>query len=322
LRLSDDHSEIIMTGVMQDGLSAAVKQMLDATPTINAIRLESPGGRASEGYSLALLVKQYHLATFSARLCASACTFAYMAGEPRFLATGGKLGFHSSSMDGVTSSTKADAVIQVLYQEAGVPQAFIDKALSTAPKDIWYPTVHELATARVITDLVDDQNFLPSSRKYWTSETDLDRQLKADLVIATVAQLDPDSFTKLRNLFLEGARQRRGLAQMEAAMRDFVSGELMPSYYRRAPDDVLIRYERTRLYVMHYLEQNAPATCVTMLAPKASIGVDSDDRWPNRSTRSLGKRWLISSLQPCSVRIIRRTMRLTDVPVRTSGRPC
>src|SRR5262245_52084620 len=114
LSLSDDHTEIIMTGEMRDGLSARVKQMLEANPRISAIKLESPGGSGGEGYQLALLVKEHHLATFSARLCASACTFVYMAGEPRFFVASGKLGFHSTSVNGVKSA-EGNKFSQILY---------------------------------------------------------------------------------------------------------------------------------------------------------------------------------------------------------------
>jgi hypothetical protein len=135
--------------------------------------------------------------------------------------------------------------------------------------------------------VVADQNFLPSSRKIWTSETDLDRQLKTDTVVATMARLDPASYTKLRNLFLDGARQGHGIAQMEADSRDFISDELMPSYYRRAPDDVLIRYQQIRLDAFRYLEQNAPAACVTIWAPKSSIGTDADVPLPKQINAQL-----------------------------------
>ncbi|HEX9448707.1 MAG TPA: hypothetical protein VF920_12035, partial [Dongiaceae bacterium] len=261
---------------MKDGLAAQVKQMIETNPNISAIELESPGGSGNEGYRLALLVKQHHLATFSAKLCASACTFAYMAGEPRFLSIGGKLGFHSSSVNGVKSA-EGNAFTQVLYQEAGVPQAFIDKALQTAPSDIWFPEFDELLKSRIVTDIAPGQYFVPSSRKYWSSDEELDRVLKSDRVIAALKRLDPAGYEKIRDIFLNAARQGRGIAQIAASSREFISDNLMPSYYRRAPDDLIISYRRLQLEAIRYVEKNAPGSCMAVAAPKSSISEFSSD---------------------------------------------
>lgn len=299
LRLSDDRSEIIMTGEMKEGLAAQVKLLLDASPSISAIELESPGGSGNEGYKLALLVKEHHLATFSARLCASACTFVYMAGEPRFFAVNGKLGFHSTSVNGLKSE-EGNKFSQLLYQEAGVPQTFIDRALATPPTGAWFPTTEELVKAHVVTDIVTDQHFLPSSHRYWSSETELDRGLKSNHIIETVARLDPPSYQKIHDIFADGARQGRGIAQIAATSRDYIQNELVPSYFRRAPDDLVIRYRRLQLDGLHYLEENAPGTCITVAAPKTSISEFSDDRLSpqlNTQVRQALTELIIAALQ-------------------------
>jgi hypothetical protein len=270
LHLSPDQTEIILSGEMRDGLTAQVKQMIEANPRISAIRLESPGGSGNEGYELALLVKQNHLATFSAKLCASACTFVYMAGEPRFLASGAKLGFHSTSVHGVASA-EGNAFSRVLYQEAGVPQGFIDKALQTPPSGIWFPELDELVRSRIVTDLAYDQDFVPSSRRYWSSDQQLDALLKSNHVIAAVNRLDPASYTKIRAIFSDGARQQRGIAQIAASSRKFISDTLMPSYYRRAPDDLIISYRRLQLEAIRYIEKNQPGSCLSVASPTTSI---------------------------------------------------
>lgn len=286
LSLSDDHSEIIMAGPMRDGLSAQVKQMLEANPKVTAIKLESPGGSGNEGYKLALLVKEYHLATFSATLCASACTFVYMAGEPRFLANGGKLGFHSSSVNGVKSE-EGNKFSQLLYQEAGVPQAFIDKALATPPSDGWFPTTEELMKSHVVTDIVPDPYFVPSRRKYWSSDEQLDTALKSDGTVAAVARLDPAGYKQIRDIYSDGARQGRGIAQIIAASRSLISEKLMPAYFRRAPDDVVLRFARVELEGLRYIERNDPGSCVTIAAPNASISEYSDKRLSAELNRQL-----------------------------------
>lgn len=281
LNLSSDGREIIMTGEMRDGLASKVTQMLETHPHISAIELESRGGRVAEGYQLALLIKQHHLSTFSTEVCASACTIAYMAGEPRFFAKNAKLGFHSLSLNGVKTAD-GDAFLQLLYQEADVPKAFIDRVLATEPGDLWFPTTEELVKARVVTNIVADQNFVPSSWKSQETEEEVDRSLKSDRLLAAVANLDPGGYQKLLDAFLKSQREGSGHAQAIESSWTALWRDLMPNYFRHAPDDLLVRYQRIRLERVRYIEQNAPAGCVSVTAPTISISAFANRNLPTK----------------------------------------
>lgn len=163
VHLLANKTEMEMSGDMNVGVTAAVRQLLDANPGIQVIHLNSPGGEAHEGYLLSVLIKQRHLATYTATVCASACTEAFLAGAPRYLAKGAKLGFHSAAhAAGGTPWNGVNDALRHFYQEAGLPDDFIDHALRTAPSDIWFPTDDELRAAHVVDQMVDRSKFAAS----------------------------------------------------------------------------------------------------------------------------------------------------------------
>jgi len=270
IHLDPDGRELVLSGAMTPGVTDAVKQMLDANPAIYLIRLNSPGGKIVEGYKLALLIKDRHLATYTSTDCASACTIAYIAGAPRYLAGNARLGFHSTSING-QSSVNGNDEMRHLYEEAGIPDAFADRAIHTSPESIWFPTTSELTTGHVVDYFVDARTFPPQVMTYWTSTNDLDVKLRRDPAIDVIAREDPQNYQKIRDIFLNGAKAGRGIGQIMAAAGDLVSNSLMPSYVRNAPDDQLLRYQQAELDVVVYLSKNVPDACVASLFPKNSI---------------------------------------------------
>lgn len=277
LHLQPNGSELDVTGRMIDGLADAVRKQLDANPGINMIHLNSQGGKTSEGYKLALLIKERHLATYTSSLCASSCTVAFIAGSPRYLAQAARLGFHSTSIDGQSSSSGNDAV-RILYQEAGLPEAFIDKALHTSPGDIWMPNEAELVESHVVDAFVDRNNFPPPLMHYWENAADLDAKLKADKFLNLLSSVDNKSYQKIVHIYLDGEKTGRGFAQMKAEVSDFISKTLVPSYVRRALDEKILQIQRLHLKSIEYLEANAPGACPAAAVPQRSIVSDAGER--------------------------------------------
>jgi len=277
LHLDPNGRELVVSGAMTPGVTDAVKQMLDANPTVFLIRLNSPGGKIVEGYKLALLIKERHLATYTSTGCASACTIAYIAGAPRYMAGNARLGFHSSSINGESSANGNDAM-RHLYEEAGIPDAFAERAIHTAPESIWFPTTSELTTAHVVDYFVDARTFPPQVMTYWASTSDLDARLRHDPAIDVIAKEDPQNYQKLRDIFLNGAKAGRGIGQIMAEAADFVSNSLMPAYIRNAPDERLLQYQQAELSVVVYLAKNAPDACAASLFPKNSIVSNPSER--------------------------------------------
>src|SRR5262249_13290303 len=102
LKALNGGSEIELAGGMHFGTAADLRTLLDATTGVRTIDLDSLGGRVAEAEHVRDLIRERHLATYTAAYCASACTVAYMGGSPRYLGPGGKLGFHRFSFPGLT----------------------------------------------------------------------------------------------------------------------------------------------------------------------------------------------------------------------------
>jgi len=161
IRLLRDGTELELAGGMPFGTTDAVKKFLDAAPAVQIIHLNSQGGRVSEAYQLYKLIKERNLSTYTSADCVSGCSLAFLAGRERYLGEGGRLGFHSTSigeLSGVVVKELNDDVRRTL-QNHGVPNSFIDRALSTSPKDMWHPSKKELLEAKIIDSVVDSRRF-------------------------------------------------------------------------------------------------------------------------------------------------------------------
>jgi hypothetical protein len=158
LRIVDRATEVEISGGLSFGTADRLKAILDATPTIRSVRLESTGGWIAEGAKLADLVERRDLTTRTSSECDSACLLVFMAGEHRLLGPTANLGFHEASVAGVGGKLASEGTqtIREALERRAVPEAFIRKALSTPASSIWYPTTEELIAAHVITAVVDE----------------------------------------------------------------------------------------------------------------------------------------------------------------------
>jgi hypothetical protein len=151
-------TEVEISGGLSFGTADRLQAILDATPTIRSVRLESSGGWITEGAKLADLVERHELTTRSSSECDSACLLVFMAGEQRFLGSKANLGFHEASVAGVGGQLAREGTqtIREALERRGVAAAFISEALSTPASRIWYPTTEELIAAHVITAVLDE----------------------------------------------------------------------------------------------------------------------------------------------------------------------
>jgi hypothetical protein len=157
-QLLDRNSVVELTGGMQFGTASALQELLDKTPTVRVVRLESIGGFISEGERIGQLITDRGLSTVTLDRCASACVLAFMGGSDRLLGPKGRLGFHQSSMGGMAAP--GTDLIPDRYKQGlidrGVSPDLVDRALTVPPSQMWYPTTEELWNAHVITRVLQD----------------------------------------------------------------------------------------------------------------------------------------------------------------------
>jgi len=168
--VSPDGATVYIVGTIADDAFLRFDALLQQAPNVWRVYLASPGGLTIEGRLIAALVRKRHLDTYVETYCASACTQVFVAGRERVLGPDGQLGFHQAvgvDLSGETSALAAASTrrltpltvfgingndtLRLAYEQAGIDQPFIAKALARSHDDMWLPTTAELTAAKVIT---------------------------------------------------------------------------------------------------------------------------------------------------------------------------
>jgi hypothetical protein len=139
-----------VSGSFSWALPQNVQAMLASAPEVRVVRLESSGGHVLPALQLATIIQQHGFDTYVGRLCASACTVAFLGGRERWLAPEARLGFHQAFAPGFPPE-QANAFLQAAYEKFAVPQPFVARVLRTPHTDVWYPTQSELQAVHYTT---------------------------------------------------------------------------------------------------------------------------------------------------------------------------
>ena len=139
-----------ITGSFSWAMPQAFGAVLAQAPLARAVRFASPGGHIQPALEIAAIIRARGLDTEAERICASACTLAFLGGRRRTVGPEAWLGFHQAKAPGVPPE-RLDPVMRQAYAQSGVPADFIDHVLRTPPQSVWFPTHAELLAARIIT---------------------------------------------------------------------------------------------------------------------------------------------------------------------------
>lgn len=137
---------------------------LDAHPEIRTVTLSRRGGRLGPGLRLGRLITRRDFSTYVGQVCAGSCTRAYMAGRQRFLRKEADIAFHAPAIK-LDPSQKMTSIqdrrlqqqvahLRQCFSEAGVPDAFIQRIMSTPFTDVWVPSAQKLLNAGMVTEIV------------------------------------------------------------------------------------------------------------------------------------------------------------------------
>jgi hypothetical protein len=215
-------TKALYTGDIYHGSVEALRTVLDAHPNIELLGLSSSGGRTSVGEDLFLLIRERGLSTFAGKMCASACTLAFMGGEERLLGHGSAIGFHAAT----NSAYSADpehfgaaenfaSLARPLAEIAGINLTFIDFAYETDPSGLFVPPIKTLIEARFATgqraDVLDD-GAVEASYEFAASPFEFAVEALADLrwedaarhLEASLEAVFPDAHFILGQLYAQG----------------------------------------------------------------------------------------------------------------------
>ena len=151
IQLRTDGRSILVSGGINDDTAERLQQALTQTPRIRTIVLSSKGGWVSQGLNLAAVITSRRLSTDVEDECSSACTIAFLAGLERVAGPKARIGFHSFRTVGMQDASVNSTLLQKVYREAGLSDAFIARVSKTPPTEMWYPTIGELLESGVLT---------------------------------------------------------------------------------------------------------------------------------------------------------------------------
>lgn len=270
IRVLREGTELELAGGMPFGTTDAVRKALDETPGVKVLHLNSPGGRIKEAYKLYALIKERKLITYTSADCSSACSLAFLAGQERYLGTKGRLGFHSTSVADIGGDVVAQMnhELRTTLRQHGVPDSFIDRALSTSHKDMWFPSQDELLKAKVVDSVVDSRYFGLSGIKQWRDAHKIEQDLRSHPLFAALAEHDPKNYERLRNRLIAGIQNGHAQIDIQRDIRAVFVGEMIPSYIKKAPDVPLLRYWKAQIAEMRELEAIGPQQCADFAFPE------------------------------------------------------
>ncbi|KQY82851.1 hypothetical protein [Pelomonas sp. Root1444] len=152
--LSPDGRSLRLDGTIGMGDATRMRDLLDseAARGLRRIELVSPGGRLHEAELMAAALKPRGHEVRAVGDCASACTVVFLAGRPRQLTPGARLGFHRASTGTYNPVFEelANQQLEATYRELGLPQPLIDKTLDTPSRSIWFAPREDLLAHALI----------------------------------------------------------------------------------------------------------------------------------------------------------------------------
>lgn len=153
IKSTPQSESIYLSAYFGEGSADRFAEALRRSPQVRTIVLNSSGGRLLEAEHVASMIREKQLDTYVEGLCASACTYVFLAGKDRAATPNARIGFHQPSFPGVQGFELELSTKSMLdkYRQAKLPEAFIQKIGSTKSEDMWYPSREEMLAAGVIT---------------------------------------------------------------------------------------------------------------------------------------------------------------------------
>jgi len=157
---------LFINGYIAYGITEQIDGVFEQNPDLKTVSFYSLGGRVKPARHIRDLIEQKKLNTYSRSVCLSLCTYTFLAGQKRIVNVGTKIGFHGVAFPGLTDSDlKVQSKEFISYfRERGVPSEFAQKAFSTPPEDMWYPSYQELMEANFITHVRVYKKLIPVAK--------------------------------------------------------------------------------------------------------------------------------------------------------------
>lgn len=156
LQLSAGGDAFEFTGLVDFGLTAALRALMAAHPEVKRIALASQGGYIAEARGAVRVLREEGFSTHVVEDCASACALIFAAGKARTIAPEARIGLHGYALRTGASLGMIDPVAEMqrdlaIYRAQGVEESFIAHLARLPQSPMWYPSQDELRAAGFVT---------------------------------------------------------------------------------------------------------------------------------------------------------------------------
>lgn len=128
---------VLVAGALAYGDGERFTAMTAALPKTTMVVFNSPGGNLLAGLTIGETIRKRGYTTLvgDGSTCASSCAIAWLGGSKRYLASGGRLGFHAASNgDGV--SAPGNAIVGAYMARLGLNQDAVYALTAASPYEI------------------------------------------------------------------------------------------------------------------------------------------------------------------------------------------
>lgn len=153
VRVLPGGTELEFVGGLRAGCAREFDRVLAANPKVEALDIESRGGRIVEARKMIQRIRERKLSTYTTKYCMSAAALVLISGKERRISKGARVGFHRGSVPGATlyQETIIENLDRKVMRDAGVSEQFINRVLATPADKMWYPEPNEMTSAGAIT---------------------------------------------------------------------------------------------------------------------------------------------------------------------------
>jgi len=156
LSLSADGQSFEFSGLVDFGMTEALRMLVAAHPQIKRMVLDSRGGYVAEARGVVTVLREHKIATHVDGHCASACALIFAGGAARSLAPEGQIGLHGYALQRDNHFGMIDPAVEMqrdlaIYRAQSIDEKFVER-LGTLPQNpMWYPDHAELRSVGLVT---------------------------------------------------------------------------------------------------------------------------------------------------------------------------
>jgi len=271
VELKNNATVIHVQGQLGFGVSEKVEKILNASPNVKGIILDSSGGWTYEGRELSRLILDHGLDTYSLKGCYSSCVTAFIAGKTRLFGLGASLAFHRYR--GVGNSSERDEFIEQeesldleMYRKQGVKEEFLSSLFSNPHEDFWYPTTEELLNANVIHGVVNDSVILPVKKTNRLEFNDLKKGLLGVSAFKSIQRYEPKIWEQILNDINKEIEKGSSQLEMQHLVVKHMT-DIVQKMTSKSSDEALIRLNKILITSLNELVEIEPVLCSRYLFP-------------------------------------------------------